>query len=220
MKNYYREFQSFCQTELIKLEQIFTAKINKARDKEAAYQLQLNDMYQFHKNLQRELSPHNRFLIEIKEEYDLDNTKEIEKIFNHKWRLFSQAVRKKIFKNLVLLQTYENFFSCLREKELNKSSNEIEDFTIQSNITWIGKNETEFVQLIYALYEANLIQGEGITKIAKEFARLLNFELKSNWQSNHSKSLNERNADYEPKIFANLSKAYNEYRKKRIYKEK
>lgn len=92
---------------------------------------------------------------------------------------------------------------------------------IDSPLSWIGTNETEFIQLIYALKEAGLIKHTtGQTeKLVDSMAMLFNFELGKNWKSNLAKSINSSNSDYEPKIFDKLKKAYNAYVFERLDKK-
>lgn len=82
-------------------------------------------------------------------------------------------------------------------------------------INWTGKrdNKNEFVQLIYALHEAGLINnGTGeITKIVDALAEAFNIKLSKNWQSNHSNSIHRQNRDYEPTIFKTVQEAYQKY---------
>ena len=83
-------------------------------------------------------------------------------------------------------------------------------------INWTGKkdNKNEFVQLIYALHEAGLINnGKGeITKIVEVLAEAFNIKLsKKGWTSNHSNSIHRQTANYEPAIFKTLEGAYKKY---------
>jgi hypothetical protein len=94
--------------------------------------------------------------------------------------------------------------------------------TTDSPVSWIGTNETEFVQFIYALKEAGLIKHESneTGKLVESLAQLFNFELGQNWPSNFSTSINGRNSDYVPKVFDNLKKSYIDYANKIINKKK
>lgn len=85
---------------------------------------------------------------------------------------------------------------------------------IDSGIKWKGKNKTEFVQLIYALYEDGLIDNEKseVTKLVADLAIILGLDLGKNWQSNHTKSITNRNNDYDIKIFDRIKRAYENYR--------
>lgn len=82
-------------------------------------------------------------------------------------------------------------------------------------IRWTGEknNKNEFVQLIYALHQAKLInEGKGeITRIVETLAEAFNLQLGHNWQSNLSGSIHKRNRDYEPPIFKTIERAYKDY---------
>jgi len=104
-----------------------------------------------------------------------------------------------------------------RQKEENKKIQEGKNSNI-SIIKWTNNtNKNDFVKIIYALYEAKLINnGEGeITKIVEQAATAFGVELGKNWQSNFSKNKNDQNADYDhAAVFDKLKKAYQEYLKK------
>ena len=92
----------------------------------------------------------------------------------------------------------------------------------QSPLNWKGTNETEFVQFVYALHEAGYLKNETkeITTLVRQMAEVFNFSLGEHWQSNFSKSINTRNQDYKPKIFAELERAFLTYRDTQINKKK
>jgi hypothetical protein len=92
----------------------------------------------------------------------------------------------------------------------------------QSPINWKGTNETEFIQLIYALHEAGYLYNEErqITSLVWQMADAFNVRLGRNWQSNFSHSINNRKLGYEPKIFKDLKKYFIAYRDKLINKKK
>ena len=83
----------------------------------------------------------------------------------------------------------------------------------ENGVQWKGNNKTEFVQFVYALFEAGLITNDSreVTKLVEQLATIFKFDLGNNWQSNHSKSINNRNNDYEPEIFDRIKKAYSAY---------
>ncbi len=111
----------------------------------------------------------------------------------------------------------ENLFDRLFPdmfKSLNfNQSIEKNEEKIQPKVKWLGQNKTEFVQLVYALYHAKLITNETneITKITTDLAAFFDIDLGKNWQSNFSKSKNDRNNDYVPKIFERLKSAFVNY---------
>jgi len=83
-------------------------------------------------------------------------------------------------------------------------------------LEWKGANQTEFTQLIYALYHSKLLTNKSkrLIRLVEDLAKLFNVDLSQNWQSNLSKSVHQRNNDYEPEIFDRLGEAYRVYRKK------
>jgi hypothetical protein len=82
-------------------------------------------------------------------------------------------------------------------------------------VEWTGSkdNKNEFVQLIYGLHQAGLInKGKGeITKIVDRFSEILALDLSKNWQSNHSASIHKAKNNYQPPIFDDIKKAYIQY---------
>ncbi len=130
--------------------------------------------------------------------------------------------------NVRLLAKYKAISSIIDYiKELinpNESDVTIQPNTLQRpNKYWIGTEETEFVQLIYALVEAKRLTEKGKTKMVEEIARFLGFPLSKNWQSNLSKSIHKSKDGYSPSIFDELKPAWEEYTEKRedkMYKPK
>jgi hypothetical protein len=86
---------------------------------------------------------------------------------------------------------------------------------ISHPIKWTGKkdNKNEFVQLIYGLHKAGLInEGKGeITKITEALAGIFKMELGKGWQANHSTSIHKARANYQPLIFHKIREAYGQY---------
>jgi hypothetical protein len=76
---------------------------------------------------------------------------------------------------------------------------------------WIGKETTEFVQLIYGLIEAGRLLGTSRIQMIKDIAQFLSIDLKKGWQSDLSKSIHERNLDYSPGIFSDIENAWDKY---------
>lgn len=131
---------------------------------------------------------------------------------------FINEYAKMDIQNLDEKNLFERLFPDKQQNSIEEqvSTNERQ----QSKIIWKGNNQTEFVQLIYALYHSKLITNETneITKLVEEASKVFNINLSKNWKSNFSKSKNNRNNDYEPKIFENLKGAYLEYVDKSIKK--
>ncbi|MDP3146529.1 MAG: RteC domain-containing protein [Bacteroidota bacterium] len=104
---------------------------------------------------------------------------------------------------------------------LNQTENTI---SLKYPMKWTGSenNKNEFVQLIYGLHEAGLINnGKGeITKITEALAETLELDLGKHWQSNLSASIHKANMEYQPPIFDKIKEAYLKYAEKLAYDKK
>lgn len=87
-------------------------------------------------------------------------------------------------------------------------------------IKWTGKkdNKNEFVQLVYGLHKAGLINaGKGeITKIVENLAEVFKIELGKGWQANHSSSIHKAKSNYKPPVFTKIQDAYQKYADEQI----
>ena len=151
--------------------------------------------------------------------------------------LITENNPKKIVKFLIQYYTFERFFnenniSELQNINLDEVTNRLfvkskkEPQTELSeqkseNIKWNG-TQLDFIQLIYALHHSNLIKSNEneISKIVTQFATIFNVKLSSNWQANLSKSIHNRNNDFEPQVFELLKSAFSEYSNSLINKKK
>lgn len=91
-------------------------------------------------------------------------------------------------------------------------------------IKWTEKkdNKNEFVQLIYGLHKAGLInEGKGeITKIVESLAGVFKIDLGKGWQANHSSSIHKAKNNYQPPVFDRIKEAYHEYFQDQIESKK
>lgn len=90
------------------------------------------------------------------------------------------------------------------------------------NLHWGGNEQTEFIQLIYALIESGYIVDKeriGKNKIVARLSRFFNFSLNKNWPDALSSSIHDRNNDYKPEIFRKLDEAWERYRDLRLSKK-
>jgi hypothetical protein len=78
---------------------------------------------------------------------------------------------------------------------------------------WIGRNQTEFVQLIYALVRAERLSNDRIEEMVEVLAEFMGINLSRHWQSNLSKSIHNTNNDYEPPLLKalDLMSAWKDY---------
>jgi hypothetical protein len=98
-----------------------------------------------------------------------------------------------------------------REIEIENLANE--------KLHWGGNQQTEFAQLIYALFESGYIVDKdkvGKIKIVERMSTFLNFPLTKNWRDDLSSSIHDRNSDYVPDIFKNIQSGWDTYRDKRL----
>jgi hypothetical protein len=98
-----------------------------------------------------------------------------------------------------------------REIEIENLENE--------KLHWGGNKQTEFAQLIYALFESGYIVDNdniGKIKIVERMSKFLNFPLTKTWRDDVSSSIHDRNNDYEPEIFKIIQSGWATYRDCRL----
>ena len=103
------------------------------------------------------------------------------------------------------------YIEDLRVRELENLENE--------KLHWGGNEQTEFAQLIYALFESGYIVDNdkiGKIKIVERMSKFLNFPLTKNWRDDVSSSIHDRNNDYEPDIFKTIQSGWATYRDNRL----
>lgn len=133
---------------------------------------------------------------------------------------------KEMMRYLIASMTYSEISSKLMGflEEIKKGKQLSVKPNIKYAIKWTGKkdNRNEFVQLIYGLHKAGLLNnGKGeITKIVETLAEVFDVKLSSNWQSNLSKSIHNSNVNYEPAIFEEIKTAFNGYSAKKRKEKK
>jgi hypothetical protein len=146
--------------------------------------------------------------------YLSEEEKALKKLALNERKLFKVLIRNTAFK--AIKTKLPTMFEDLTSKTITSKQT--------MKIKWTGSetNKNEFVQLIYGLNEAGLIDnGKGeITKITEALAGTLGLDLGKNWQSNHSASIHKAKMDYQPPIFDKIKDAYLEYSKKLVYEKK
>jgi hypothetical protein len=123
---------------------------------------------------------------------------------------------RKLMKILVSYTAHKEiqkrFDSLFEETENVKDDKEI---TAKYPVKWtsVKDNKNEFVQLIYGLHKAGYInEGKGeITKITEALANVFDVKLAKGWQSNHSTSIRNASAKYEPAVFRKIQEAYKKH---------
>lgn len=211
---------------LKELEKEFIARIEKAKNKSKFYQKLRSDFRDRYNNIQSETIPYGfPVLFEIEELMDDDSSVTHEQALLQVLKAVSEEEIPDEIRKIATLEAYNDFGKFLgdyyHENFHAEDDDEREEKKLRSKIYWKGENETEFVQLVYALYEAKLITNDEdkITFLVRQLAEVFQVDLGKNWQSNLTKSLSERNYDYEPKIFAKLREGFKSYVDRRLNKE-
>lgn len=194
--------------------------VNKARNQNTFYSKYHDTLRRELKETQQLLTSKNltRFFFEMEELLELDSLLEEEDAFN-------QCLSEKKIHSKTTIQI------------LAKSSalNEISDFIYKNwignqeietieKLHWGGSEQTEFIQLIYALIESGYIT-EVDKKIGKyttveRISNFFDFPLSKNWRDDLSSSIHDRNSDYQPEIFTNILRGWQKYRDTQIIKKK
>lgn len=216
----YKQFEKLTEKKYKILYNTYQHNFEKAREdsKSIAHSNFMNELFNTHKKIQNQLGIQCRFFIDINEELELDKMKTFETEFNQKFKSTKEKNKKSF------LDTLSNQFAINKIIEyLRGIENETKPHITHKklNIIWEGK-ELEFVQLFYALKEAGYLKNDKneITTLIKDVAVAFNFNLGVYWQSNLSDNINNRNTDYQPKIFDKLKQGYNDYRERQIDKNK
>lgn len=144
-----------------------------------------------------------------------EKDKELAKLAADEKRLLKFFVRYHVY------TTYRKRFGTVTSAEaLDQTGKQKAVYAVR----WTGKkdNRNEFVQLIYGIHEAGLLNnGKGeITKIVETLAGIFDVKLSSNWQSNLSKSIHNATVNYEPEIFDAIKTAYSGYCSKKRKEKK
>jgi|GEM_PF-2611149 hypothetical protein len=230
--DYYKEYDKISKDLFEQLKKQYFDIINIAREWEIACNYFsdtiLNPQIGDNGSKLMTLGTANTFSKEWNDRYNLNKSKERPEIFNVMILEVESTKRDETVKLLgeqAGQTAMRKFLSDESDKQnnLHTGNKSIENYKeYQSPINWKGTNETEFVQFIYALHEAGYLKNEEkeITTLVKQMADVFNINLGEHWQSNFSKSINTRNKDYKPKIFAELEQAFLTYRDTQINKKK
>jgi glutamyl/glutaminyl-tRNA synthetase len=122
---------------------------------------------------------------------------------------------RKLFKYLLRDTAYREIKKRLPDMFTEQTITLVEENSKAFPFKWTSTkdNKNEFVQLVYGLFKAKLINnGEGeITKITESLAKTFKVDLSPNWQANLSSSIHKSNVGYNPQVFDKINKAYQEY---------
>ncbi|MFN8285482.1 MAG: RteC domain-containing protein [Chitinophagales bacterium] len=226
--NYFHKYKKLYKKYLGQFKSEYLGKISKAREpyKINAHNVYRNEFLQKQSSeLQTKLGQWGRLMVDAEDKWRFDNTKEFPAFFNEEFENVENDRRDEILELTARFSAIREMYGFKSPELFTKRSKaDLDDSAnvLSPVIKWKGTNETEFVQLVYALFEAGYISNtnDQITKLVPQVAKALNFDLGNNWQVNLSTSLNKRNADYSPKIFENLRQAFEDFRLRKLDKNK
>lgn len=192
----------------------FTLEYDKARNKNTVVAKWIDELRVESNSIQRELVQIG--LGNFKREWE--NTYELDSGIDE-GQAFDQTVANCFpdfnIEQIDLISKIDALSELVKFIESNRiiNSGDGEEDPLNNNTPiWIGKNETEFMQLIEGLIETKRLDPKvvgGKWKLIELFAKFVGIQLSKNANSNLSKSKNERNNDYCPKIFEELLKVWN-----------
>jgi len=111
-------------------------------------------------------------------------------------------------------------YDCMHSKSINRDLDQNQNVEKNQNQYWLGTQETEFVQLLYALVESKRLEKKGKVKMVQKIASFLGFPLSYDWQSKLSHAIHDTNEDKIPDIFNELKEGWLSYRNAQIEKKK
>ena len=195
-------------------------KIKGAKSKNAAldeFKSSVLDVEQ--KKLLSVLGEHSEFMKKLHEFKRINNTMDISEAFIFNLNTMALKNKKAFISNIARYdaicdfykfwnQKYFHFIGAKAEKALKHQIRKQ-----QRKVTWKGKRETDFVQLVYALFEAGYISNtqSEIIGMVEQLAKTFNLQLSKDWKSNFSKNLNCGKSGCRPEIFINIERGFNRY---------
>lgn len=172
------------------------------------------------------LGNNHSILTDIQDELDADRTKQFKEVFNKAISKKKNSESDNLIEKLSVLAAYEEMNSFLIKCGLKyiaeRQPNEKDKTEQVSDFKWKNITSVDFVQIIYGLFHAGILTNEKneITRLVSDAAKSLRFNLSDNWQILLSENVNSRNADYQPKIFQNAGRGFDEYRNTQIEKNR
>ena len=173
-------------------------------------------------DLERQLAQKciDRFFREMEKDYNLDSELTPETSFLNCCIKLNITNDKTAITLLADYKSNENLQSYYREELKNKSLiNQNLEGEIKGNYNnnyWIGHNETEIIQLLYALIECGRLEKKGKIRMVESIADFLGFKLKNDWKSKLSHAVHRSNDDTNPSVFDDLKNGWENYKNKKI----
>jgi hypothetical protein len=198
----------------------FNLEYDKARNKNTVVANWIDNLRVESNSIQRELVQNglDNFKREWDNMYELDSGIDIWQAFDH---TVANCFPELNTEQIGLISQIDALRDLMEFIESTRIYNNQDSFNNSRPVNkyWIGTEETEFVQLIYALIEAGRLSNRGKIKMVKDIADFLGFSLTEDWQSKLSHSIHQGNFDKKPRIFGDLDKAWEKYKDRQINKK-
>ena len=226
MKNYYQIYLAEKERLVAEKKETIDARIKKARKDSVIISYLLQEEKESISSLQKELQKISlgNFLSRLHEVQIFDGEISEEDAFIQCLKEFKIENDDNAIKNLAATKASDEIiqycYLLINSQSKNRSLSEAPETKKHQNKYWIGAEETEFVQLIYALIQSGRLEEKGKIKMVENIALFLGFPLSHDWQSKLSHSIHDRNEDTIPGIFNELKDGWLSYRNDQIEKKK
>jgi hypothetical protein len=198
----------------------FNLEYDKARNKNTVVAKWIDDLRVESNSIQRELVQNglDNFKREWDNTYELDSGIDTGQAFD---LTVANCFPELSTEQIRLISQIDALIDIMEFIESTRIYNNQDSFNNSRPINkyWIGTEETEFVQLIYALIEADRLISKDKIKMTQAIADFLGFPLSNDWQSKLSHSIHQGNFDKKPRIFGDLDKAWEKYKDRQINKK-
>ena len=212
--NYYNLYEEKRTNDIQQAKEEFNLEFDLAREKNLVVQNwkdKLND--EFNQLNKKSLETGiQEFKKEWENQFQLNSSINLEQAFEIARKAKYESMDIQQFELLASLEAITEIIQFVESNRLRLNETDLE-LSARSRPIWIGENETEFLQLIEGLIDLKRLDQNvvgGKWKLMEIFATFVGIKLSKNAKSNLSKSKNERNRDYFPKIFEELSNNWNE----------
>lgn len=224
MKSYYQFYLAEKEKLVAEKKEIIDARIKKARKDSVIISYLLQEEKELISYLQKELKEISlgNFLSRLHEIQLFDAEISEEDAFIQCFKEFkienADNTIKKIAATKASDEIIQYCYFLMNSQSKNRTFSETPETKKHQNKYWIGTEETEFVQLIYALIQSGRLEEKGKVKMVEQIARFLGFSLSYDWPSKLSHSIHKANHDKVPPIFDELKEGWLFYKKNQIKK--
>ena len=197
------------------------SRIQKARKEYAIHSDIITELNNKASDIERELDQKSidRFFREMEKDCNLDSQLTPESAFLNCCIRFNIMNDKTAITLLAQYKSNESLQSFYREDLQKKSLKELpqgEQIGHYNNNYWLGQNETEIIQLFYALIECGRLEKKGKIKMVESIADFLGFKLTDDWNSKLSHAVHRSNDDTKPSVFDEMKNGWEIYKNKLI----